>query len=70
MKSTASGYWRAGAPSLSDGAYLRPAYRGRRLTPAMLDATLRDYAGQGLASYAVNFKSFNPEAALFWPRYF
>lgn len=53
-----------------NGAWLRPAYRGRRLTPAMLDAALRDYAGQGFTCCAVNFESFNPEAALFWPRYF
>jgi ribosomal protein S18 acetylase RimI-like enzyme len=53
-----------------NGAWLRPAYRGQRLTPAMLDAALRDYAGQGFTCCAVNFESFNPEAALFWPRYF
>jgi hypothetical protein len=52
------------------GAWLRPVYRGRRLTPAMLAAALRDYAGQGFTCCAVNFESFNPEAALFWPRYF
>lgn len=53
-----------------NGAWLRPTYRGQRLTPAMLDAALRDYAGQGFTCCAVNFESFNPEAALFWPRYF
>ncbi len=53
-----------------NGAWLRPAYRGQRLTPAMLDAALRDYADQGFTCCAVNFESFNPEAALFWPRYF
>ena len=35
-----------------------------------LDAALRDYADQGFTCCAVNFESFNPEAALFWPRYF
>jgi hypothetical protein len=53
-----------------NGAYLRPVYRGQRAAPAMLDAALRDYAARNFASCAVNFESFNPEAALFWPRYF
>ena len=53
-----------------NGAWLRPAYRGQRLAPAMLDAALRDYEDQGFTCCAVNFESFNPEAALFWPRYF
>ena len=53
-----------------NGAFLRPAYRGQRLTPAMLAAALHDYAGQGFTCCALNFESFNPEAALFWPRYF
>lgn len=53
-----------------NGAYLRPANRGQRATPAMLDAALRDYDDKGFTCCAVNFESFNPEAALFWPRYF
>jgi GNAT superfamily N-acetyltransferase len=53
-----------------NGAYMRPDYRGQRALPAMLDAALRDYAGQGFTCCAVNFESFNPEAAVFWPRYF
>ena len=52
------------------GAYVRPAYRGRRAAPAMLDAALRDFAAQGLTFCSVDFESFNPEAAAFWPRYF
>lgn len=52
------------------GAYVRPAYRGRGVASALLDAALQVYARQGMTSCAVNFESFNPEAALFWPRYF
>ncbi|MFN8450933.1 MAG: GNAT family N-acetyltransferase [Anaerolineae bacterium] len=52
------------------GAFVRPAYRGRRVAPALLDAALRDYAAQGFARCSVDFESFNPEAANFWLRYF
>ncbi len=52
------------------GAFVRPAYRGRRTAPALLDAALRDYAAQGFARCSVDFESFNPEAANFWLRYF
>ena len=52
------------------GAYIRPAYRGRGLAPAILDAALRDYAGRGFERCSVDFESFNPEAAGFWLRYF
>jgi GNAT superfamily N-acetyltransferase len=52
------------------GAYIRPAYRGRRAAAALLDAALRDYAGQGAERCAVDFESFNPEAAVFWMKYF
>jgi GNAT superfamily N-acetyltransferase len=52
------------------GAYLRPEYRGKSIAPALLDAALREYAGQGLESCSLNFETFNPEAAVFWPRYF
>ncbi|MCC6803633.1 MAG: GNAT family N-acetyltransferase [Anaerolineae bacterium] len=52
------------------GAFVRPAYRGRRAAPALLDAALRDYAAQGCARCSVDFESFNPEAANFWLRYF
>jgi GNAT superfamily N-acetyltransferase len=52
------------------GAYVRPAYRGRKVGAALLDAALRDYAGQGFTCCAVNFESFNPEAASFWMRHF
>ncbi len=52
------------------GAYVRPAYRGRRAAIAMLDAALRAYQERGLSYCAVNFESFNPEAAAFWPKYF
>jgi GNAT superfamily N-acetyltransferase len=52
------------------GAYVRPAYRGRRVAVALLDAALRDYQARGLTFCAVNFESFNPEAAAFWMKYF
>jgi ribosomal protein S18 acetylase RimI-like enzyme len=52
------------------GAYVRPAYRGQKLAPAMLDAGLRDYQAMGVKYCAVNFESFNPEAAVFWMKYF
>jgi GNAT superfamily N-acetyltransferase len=52
------------------GAYVRPAYRGRKVGAALLDAALRDYASRGFTCCAVNFESFNPEAASFWMRYF
>ena len=52
------------------GAYTRPAYRGRRAAGALLAAALRDYADQGYQRCAVDFKSFNPEAAAFWMKYF
>ncbi len=52
------------------GAYVQPAYRGRKAAVALLDAALRDYAARGLTCCAVNFESFNPEAARFWLKYF
>ncbi len=53
-----------------NGAYVRPGYRGRHAAAATLDAGLRHYAALGFPACAVNFESFNPEAAGFWPRYF
>ncbi|MBZ0288695.1 MAG: GNAT family N-acetyltransferase, partial [Anaerolineae bacterium] len=52
------------------GAYIRPQYRGRKAAPAVLDTALRDYAAQGFKRCSVDFESFNPEAAVFWMRYF
>ncbi|MEW6404239.1 MAG: GNAT family N-acetyltransferase [Chloroflexota bacterium] len=52
------------------GAYVRPEYRGRKAAVALLDAALRDYQSRGLKYCAVNFESFNPEAATFWMKYF
>ncbi len=52
------------------GAFTRPAYRGRGVAPALLDAALRDYAARGYQRCSVDFESFNPEAATFWMRYF
>lgn len=52
------------------GAYVLPAYRGRRVAVALLDAALRNYQACGMRLCAVNFESFNPEAAPFWMKYF
>lgn len=52
------------------GAYVRPDYRGQQVALRLLDAALRDYAAQGMGRCALNFESFNPEAASFWPRFF
>lgn len=52
------------------GAFVRPEFRGRRIAPALLDAAQIDYAAQGYTCCSVDFESFNPEAASFWPRYF
>ena len=52
------------------GAYTRPNYRGRRVAVALLDAALRDYAERGFERCSVDFESFNPEAAVFWMKYF
>jgi GNAT superfamily N-acetyltransferase len=52
------------------GAYVRPAYRGRRLAPAILDAALQAYAALGFKRCSVDFEAFNPEAAAFWLKYF
>jgi ribosomal protein S18 acetylase RimI-like enzyme len=52
------------------GAYVRPAYRGRKAALALLDAGLRDYQARGLKHCAVNFEAFNPEAVSFWMKYF
>jgi GNAT superfamily N-acetyltransferase len=52
------------------GAYVLPSLRGRKIAPALLDAALRSYAAQGYTACSVDFESFNPEAAVFWMRYF
>lgn len=51
-------------------AYTRPEYRGRGAMPALIDAGLHDYRQRGCTRCGVDFESFNPEAAAFWPRYF
>ncbi len=53
-----------------NGAFVRPAYRGRGLTSALLEAALAFFSSQGLHCCSVDFESFNPEAAAFWMRYF
>ncbi len=53
-----------------NGAYIRPEYRRHGLSKALLNAALSDYQARGMKYCAVNFESFNPEAAALWPRYF
>ncbi len=52
------------------GAYTRPSYRGHGVAPALLDSALRDYAARGYTCCSVDFESLNPEAAVFWMKYF
>ena len=52
------------------GAFVRPAFRRRRIAEALLNAGLSDYADQGFLRCSVDFESFNIEAAGFWPHYF
>lgn len=52
------------------GAFTRPAYRGQGAAPALLDSALRDYASHGYKCCTVDFESLNPEAAVFWMKYF
>jgi ribosomal protein S18 acetylase RimI-like enzyme len=52
------------------GAYTRPAHRGQRLMPALINAALAAYAQEGAQRCTVDFESVNLEAAVFWPRYF
>jgi len=52
------------------GAYVRPEYRGQKVAAALLNAALQDYRMRGLKYCAVNFESYNPEAAVFWMKYF
>lgn len=53
-----------------NAVYVRPAFRGRGVGVALLNAALAHYQNLGLAGVYTNFESFNPEAASFWPRYF
>ncbi len=52
------------------GEYVRPQHRGKHLAAALLDAGLSEYRERGYARCSVDFESFNPEAAAFWPKYF
>lgn len=52
------------------GAYLQPAYRRQGLGRAILFKALGEYARLGFRRCSVDFESFNPEAASFWPRFF
>lgn len=71
------GYENDGADALTsletvkiNGAFIQPAYRGQGASSAMLEAALRHHAALGKSCCAVDFESFNPDAAAFWPRHF
>jgi GNAT superfamily N-acetyltransferase len=51
-------------------AFLRPAYRGRGLTSALLESALVYFSSKNFHCCCVDFESFNPEAAAFWMRFF
>ncbi len=52
------------------GAYVRDEYRGQGAAVRLLNAATADYARQGYTFCGVDFESFNPEAAVFWMKYF
>jgi GNAT superfamily N-acetyltransferase len=52
------------------GAFVFPAFRGKGIMPALLDAGLGEFQSRGCVRCAVDFESFNPEASGFWPKYF
>lgn len=52
------------------GAYVKPAYRGRKVAVALLDQAMLDYQRMGLKYCTVDFESFNPEATAFWMKHF
>lgn len=52
------------------GAYVRVPYRGQRIAATLLSTALQHYHNLGYQRCSVDFESFNPEAAAFWPRYF
>ncbi len=51
-------------------AFVRPAFRGRGLLSALLEAALAYFSARNFQCCSVDFESFNPEAAAFWMRYF
>jgi GNAT superfamily N-acetyltransferase len=52
------------------GAFVRSGHRRRGAATAILDAALRHYRAAGFDTCAVDFEAFNPEAAMFWMRWF
>ena len=52
------------------GAFILPDYRGQGGSTAMLEAALRHHAALGKTCCAVDFETFNPDAAAFWPQHF
>ena len=52
------------------GAYCLPAERGIGIYPALLDYALGQLADEGYAYMGVDYESFNPTAAHFWPKHF
>jgi len=52
------------------GAYVRPEYRGQKAAVALLNTAFEDYARRGKDRCSVDFEAINPEAAVFWTKYF
>lgn len=53
-----------------DAAYTRPQCRGQRAAACMLEAGVKYYQAMGYERCSVDFESINPEASLFWMKYF
>lgn len=52
------------------GAFTRPAWRGRGMATALLDAALAHVATRGFTRMSVDYETVNPPALAFWPRHF
>ena len=52
------------------GAYCLPEYRGKGVIQALLDHMISVLKSEGHARLGVDFETFNPTAAGFWPKYF
>jgi GNAT superfamily N-acetyltransferase len=66
----ASGVVQSDSTIAITAAYTRPRFRGLGAAPALLAEAFRHYSEKGFTRCAVDFESFNPEAARFWMKYF
>lgn len=53
-----------------NGAFTRPAWRGRGVAAALLAAATARWRERGAVRLALDFELINPPAAAFWPRWF